>query len=198
MPSRRQHWGDRPEYWEKSWKIWSDSLSLRVQWKTTSWQWREKYARSMIIIIIIVWDFEIQTGHLIPARRLDLVIINKKKKKRRKKKRTCGTLDFAVPVDRQETILGNEKRDKYDDLAWEFKKKAMEYARDSDWRACNGPQKFGKGSGRVRNLSTSRDYLNYSIVRNTEKSPVDLRRLAISWHWWEKHAMSKIIIIIIT
>ena len=28
-----------------------------------------------------LWDFEIQTGHLIPARRPDLVIVKKKKRK---------------------------------------------------------------------------------------------------------------------
>ena len=31
----------------------------------------------------LLWDFNIQTDHLIPARRPDLIIINKKKKKRR-------------------------------------------------------------------------------------------------------------------
>ena len=29
----------------------------------------------------LLWDFNIQTDHLIPARRLDLIIINKKKKR---------------------------------------------------------------------------------------------------------------------
>ena len=29
----------------------------------------------------LIWDFNIQTDHLIPARRPDLIIINKKKKK---------------------------------------------------------------------------------------------------------------------
>ena len=32
-----------------------------------------------------LWDFNIQTNHLIPARRPDLTIINKKKKKRKKR-----------------------------------------------------------------------------------------------------------------
>ena len=32
-----------------------------------------------MIIIIINWDFEIQTDHLIPARRQDLVTVTKKK-----------------------------------------------------------------------------------------------------------------------
>ena len=35
----------------------------------------------------ILWDFEIQTDHLIPTRKSDLVIINKKKKKKKKKKK---------------------------------------------------------------------------------------------------------------
>ena len=30
----------------------------------------------------LLWDFNIQTDHLIPARKPDLIIINKKKKKR--------------------------------------------------------------------------------------------------------------------
>ena len=32
----------------------------------------------------LLWDFDIQTDHLISARRPDLIIINKKKKKKRK------------------------------------------------------------------------------------------------------------------
>ena len=44
----------------------------------------------------ILWDFNIQTDHLIPARRPDLIIINKKKKK---KKKICKIVDFAVPAD---------------------------------------------------------------------------------------------------
>ena len=31
----------------------------------------------------LLWDFEIQTDHLISARRLDLVIVKKKKKKKK-------------------------------------------------------------------------------------------------------------------
>ena len=36
------------------------------------------------------WDFEIQTNHLISARRSNLIIINKKE-------RTCWIVNFAVP-----------------------------------------------------------------------------------------------------
>ena len=40
----------------------------------------------------IIWDFEIQMAHLIPARRLELVLINKKE-------RTWHLADFAIPTD---------------------------------------------------------------------------------------------------
>ena len=40
-----------------------------------------------------LWDFDIQTDHLISARRPNLIIINKKIKK------ICKIVDFAVPAD---------------------------------------------------------------------------------------------------
>ena len=61
------------------------------------------------------WDFDIQTDHLISARRPDLIIINKKKKKR-----TCRIVDFAVPADHRIKLKECEKRDKYVDLAREL------------------------------------------------------------------------------
>ena len=63
----------------------------------------------------ILWDYEIQTDHLIPARRPDLVLINKKK-------RTCQLVDFAVPADHRVKLKESEKIDKYLDLARELKK----------------------------------------------------------------------------
>ena len=86
-----------------------------------------KLARSNIIIIIIIiiiimiatykllWDFNIQTDYLIPARRPDLIIINKKK-------RTCKIVDFAVPADHRIKLKESEKKDKYLDFARELKK----------------------------------------------------------------------------
>ena len=63
----------------------------------------------------LLWDFNIQTDHLIPARRPDLIIINKKK-------RTCKRVDFAVPADHRIKLKECEKKDKYLDLARELKK----------------------------------------------------------------------------
>ena len=63
----------------------------------------------------LLWDFNIQTDHLIPARRPDLIIINKNKK-------ICKIVDFVVPADHRIILKENEKKDKYLDLARELKK----------------------------------------------------------------------------
>ena len=60
-----------------------------------------------------LWDLDIQTDHLISARRPYLIIINKKKKK---------IVDFAVPADHRIKLKECEKREKYFDLARELKK----------------------------------------------------------------------------
>ena len=55
-------------------------------------------------IIKLLWDFNIQTDPLIPARRPDLIIINKKKM------RICKIVDFAVPVDHRINLKESEKK----------------------------------------------------------------------------------------
>ena len=65
----------------------------------------------------LLWDFNIQTDHLIPARRPDLIIINKKKKKK-----ICKIVDFVVPADHRINLKESEKKDKYFDLARGVKK----------------------------------------------------------------------------
>ena len=65
----------------------------------------------------LLWDFDIQTNHLISARRPDLIISNKKKKNRISK-----IVDFAVPEDHRIKLKECEKRDKYLDLVRESKK----------------------------------------------------------------------------
>ena len=63
----------------------------------------------------LLWDFDIQTDHLISARRPDLIVI----------KRTCKIVDIAVPADHRIKLKESEKRDKYLDLARELEKKTM-------------------------------------------------------------------------
>ena len=63
----------------------------------------------------------------------------------------------------------------------------MEHESDDDtdcnWCAWCSQQRFGTGTGGLKNKRTSGDYLNYSIIeigQNTEKSPGDLRKLAVT------------------
>ena len=63
----------------------------------------------------LLWDFNIQTDHLILARKPDLIIINKKK-------RICETVVFVVTVDHRINLEECKKKDKYLDLARELKK----------------------------------------------------------------------------
>ena len=63
----------------------------------------------------LLWDFDIQTDHLISARKPDLVIIKKRKK-------ICKIVEFAVPADHRIKLKECEKRDKYLDRARELKK----------------------------------------------------------------------------
>ena len=60
----------------------------------------------------LLWDFNIQTDHLIPARRPDVIINNKRK-------RIFKIVDFAVPADHIINLKESEKKDKYLDLAAE-------------------------------------------------------------------------------
>ena len=49
--------------------------------------------------------------------------------------------------------------------------------------ACSGPQRLAKEIGRVGNQRKNRDHPNHSIVEighNTENSPGDVRKLAVS------------------
>ena len=57
----------------------------------------------------LLWDFNIQTDHLIPARRPDLIIINKKE--------NLQNCRFAVPANHRINLKEREKKDKYLDLA---------------------------------------------------------------------------------
>ena len=54
---------------------------------------------------------------------------------------------------------------------------------DCDWCSWYSHQRIYKGTERLENKSTSGDHPNYSIIeigQNTEKSPGDLKRLAVT------------------
>ena len=64
----------------------------------------------------LLWDLNMHTDHLIPARKPDLIIINNKKK------RICKIVDFALPADHRINLKECEKKDKYLDLDRKLKK----------------------------------------------------------------------------
>ena len=57
----------------------------------------------------ILWDFTVQTDHIVEARRPDMMIIDKENK-------LCLIVDFAVPSDHRIEIKEREKIEKYQDL----------------------------------------------------------------------------------
>ena len=101
----------------------------------------------------IRWDFQIQTDHLILARRPDLVIVTKKEN-------LLNSVDFAENTMEHESD-GDTNCNR---CSW--------YSH----------QRIGKRT-RDENKWTSGDHPNNSIVeinQNTEKSPKDLRRLVVT------------------
>ena len=63
----------------------------------------------------ILWDFSIQTDHVIEARRPGLVIIDKTKNE-------CKIIDFACPFDGRIEEREKDKMKGYNDLKTELKK----------------------------------------------------------------------------
>ena len=61
-----------------------------------------------------MWDFSIQTDHVVEARRPDLVAVDKK--------RTCKIIDFEVPGDCRIEEKEKEKIENYPDLRRELRK----------------------------------------------------------------------------
>ena len=62
----------------------------------------------------ILWDFSIQTDHVIKARRPDLVVVDKE--------RSCKIIDFAVPAGSKTEEKEKDQIEKYQDLRRELQK----------------------------------------------------------------------------
>ena len=127
----------------------------------------------------ILWDFEIKTDHLIPARRPDLVLINKKE-------RTCQLVDFAVPADHRVKLKENEKMDKYLDLArelkklWNMKVKVIPIVVGALGTVPKGLEKSLENLEIRGRIEDHPEHCTAAICQNTQKSPGDLRRLAVT------------------
>ena len=121
----------------------------------------------------LLWDFNIQTDHLIPARRPDLIIINKRK-------RICKIVDFAVPADHRINVKESEKKDKYLDLARELKKLwNMKVTIVPIVIGALGTVTKGLLKG-LEDLEVSRRVETIQTTALLRTSPGDLRRLAVT------------------
>ena len=103
----------------------------------------------------LLWDFDMQTDHLILAIRPDLVIINKKRK--------LAKLWTLLKI----KLNKCEKKDKYLNLASELKK-GMEHEGDNytnrDWYFWYSHQRIIKRTRGLGNERTSGDHQTYIIV----------------------------------
>ena len=127
----------------------------------------------------LLCDIEIQTDHRILARRTDLVVVNKKKRE---------------PADMW--TLSFRKKYNYLDFTSE-QKKGREHEGDSDtncnWCTWNYPERIEKETRRYENQRTSGDHPGYSVIKidqNTEKSPGDLRKFAVTQTAVRKHHLT--------
>ena len=62
-----------------------------------------------------MWDFNIQTNHVIEARRPGMIVIDKETN-------FAKIIDFAIPYDTRVNSKEVEEMEKYQDLAYEIKK----------------------------------------------------------------------------
>ena len=104
---RRHDWIGRKVHWEVCRKYGIDTKDRWYEHEPQSACENEEYK--------ILWDFSIQTDHVIKARRPDMIIVEKKNNK-------CQIIDFAVPFDTRVDEKEKEKIFKYQDLARELKK----------------------------------------------------------------------------
>ena len=141
----------------------------------------------------LLWDFNIQTDQLIPARRPDLIIIIIIK-------RNCKIVDFAVPVDHRIKLKESEKKDKYFDLAremnmlWNMKVTIVPIVIGALGTITKGLLKGLEDlevGGRVETIQTTALLRTARILRRVPETWGDLLSLKLQWktnsyHWCEK------------
>ena len=141
----------------------------------------------------LLWDFDIQTDHLILARRPDLIIINKKIK-------ICKIIGFAVPANHRIKLKECEKRDNYLDLArelkklWNMKVKIMPIVIGAFGMVTKGLLKGLEDlevGGRVETIQTTALLKTARILRRVLETWGDLLSLNLQWKtislfWCEK------------
>ena len=148
----RHGWLGKVIYWELYKKLKLDHIYKWYMYNPESMLENEMYK--------VLWDFKIQTDHLILARWPDLAIVNKKK-------RTCQIVDFAIPKDHRvklkeskeintSTLLESRKK------LWNIKVTIVPIVIGVHGTI---PEGLVKGLARLGNKKTSRDHPDYSIIK---------------------------------
>ena len=125
----------------------------------------------------ILWNFTIQTDHIIQARRPDIVLVNKQE-------RTCQLIDVACPADRKVVEKEEEKIEKYRDLAREVAKLWNVRVKIIPVVIRDNPKWFGgkdKWDGNIFENCTDSDVGITWDGENSEKSSWNLRLLDATW-----------------
>ena len=94
----RHDWVGKRIYWELCKKLKFDHSNKWYMHNPESGLEKEMHK--------LLWDFEIQTNHLVSARWPNLIII-------KKNERTCRIVDFAIPADHRVKLKECKKWDKY-------------------------------------------------------------------------------------
>ena len=133
----------------------------------------------------LILDFDVYTDHLISTRRPNLI-----------RKRTCKIVDIAVPADHRIKQKECEKKDKYLDFAREWKKLWNMQVTSipivigafgtvtKGW--LKGLEDFEVGGW----LETPPNYYIIENGENTVKSPIDVRRLAVTYIPVKNHQLT--------
>ena len=109
---------------QKEYKRRHDMVGKRVHWEVcrkfgvhVNKNWYEHEPEAVIENnqCKILWDFEVQTDHVIKERRPDLVVVDKEK-------RICQIVDFAIPYDTKIMEREVDKITKYQDLGRELRR----------------------------------------------------------------------------
>ena len=148
---------------QKEYKTWYDCVGKVIHCelckKLKCDQTNKSYKHNPISVLEnethkLAWDFEIQTDHLISARRPDLVTINKRK-------RTCRIGNFVVPAEHRVKLKESKKKEKYQDFDWELKN--CDGDTGSNWCFWHSYQRIGTRTGGLGYKKTSGDHPNNSI-----------------------------------
>ena len=107
--------------------------------------------------------------------------------------RTCRIMDFAVPADHRVKLKASEKKINTLLGSWKTVEHKSNVYTNYNWCFWYSHRRIIKGTGGLGNKRTSRDHPNYytiEIGQNTEKSPRDLKRLAVTQTPVENHRLT--------